>query len=195
MFTEDCNLQTKHHDNGSFKLNEGIEEMNRCFIGEVRDTIHHLDTGKVEVVEYHNTIINNIGKLIACLFKGHSGYGRLGYWAIGSGSDGWDNVNPTPAQPTDTGCVNEIGRKAIELSNIKFIDSRNAETESVTNRIQITVTFTESECNGIWREFAIYGGNATSTRGSGIAINHKNHGIMVKTSNMVIERQIRFTFN
>lgn len=194
MFNENFEGKTKTHHKNAFAMNEGKEQMNRSIIGEFTDTIYHAD-GRVEVIEGQNTIINDIGKLIACLFKGQSGYGRLGYWAIGSGSDSWDNVNPTPATPADTGCVAELGRKAIRAEDIKFIDSGNQVTETVTNRLQITVTFTEEECNGVWREFAIYGGNATTTKKSGIAINHKNHGIMVKTNTMVIERQIRFTFN
>lgn len=194
MFNESANLKTKEHHSNGFSMSDGKEVMNRSIIGEYTDTIYHAD-GRVEVRESQNCIINDIGKLIACLFKGQSGYSGLTYWAIGSGADTWDNVNPTPAQPTDTKCVNEIGRKAIPASAIKFIDSSNSETSAVTNRIQITLTFTESECNGVWREFAIFGGNATSTKNSGIAINHKNHGIMVKTSSMVVERQIRFTFN
>lgn len=194
MFNENVNIPTKEHHNSGFTMNDGKEIMNRSIIGEFTDTIFHAD-GRVEKIEGRNTIINDIGKLIACLFKGQSGYNGLGYWAVGSGSDGWDLQNPPSASPTDTGCVNEIGRKAITPSDIKFIDADNRETNSVTNRLQITVTFTENECNGVWREFAIFGGNATSTLKSGIAINHKNHATMVKTNTMVVERQIRFTFN
>lgn len=194
MFNENATVKALEVENHGMKYHDGSEKMNRSIIGEYVDTIYHAD-GRVEVREAQNCIINDIGKLIACLFKGQTGYSRLGYWAVGSGSDSWDNVNPTPAQPTDTGCINELGRIAIPSENIVFLDSSNKQTTSVTNRLQITLTFTESDCNGVWREFAIYGGNATATRGSGIAINHKNHGILVKTSSMVVERQIRFTFN
>ena len=194
MFNEDLNLKAKEHNNNGFKFNDGHEEMNRCFIGEVKDTIRHAD-GRVEVKEYRNTIVNSIGKLVACLFKAQAGYSGLQYWAIGSGSDGWDNLNPPVALTSDVGCVNEIGRKAIPTNAIVFLDTNNAVSPTPTNRIQITITFSECECNGIWREFAIFGGNATSTKNSGIAINHKTHAIMVKTDTMVVERQIRFTFN
>lgn len=194
MFNENLYLESTEIENHGMKYHDGLEKMNRSIIGEYVDTIYHAD-GRVEKREAQNCIINDIGKLIACLFKGQSGYTRLGYWAVGKGLDSWDNVNPTPAQPTDTGCVNEIGRKAIPAENIVFLDSSNRVTSSVTNKLQITLTFTESDCNGTWREFAIFGGNATTSRGSGIAINHKNHAILVKTSSMVVERQIRFTFN
>lgn len=194
MFSENTMINANTVENNGLKHSDGLEKMNRSIIGEYVDTIRHAD-GRVEIREAQNCIINDIGKLIACLFKGQSGYSRLGYWAVGQGLDNWDNVNPVSAQPTDTGCVNEIGRKEIPIENIKFLDSSNRETTTVTNKLQITLTFTENDCNGVWREFAIFGGNATATRNSGIAINHKNHAILVKTSSMVVERQIRFTFN
>lgn len=194
MFNEDSRLKTQEHNVNGFKFNDGQEEMNRCFIGEVKDTIYHAD-GRVEVREFRNTIVNGIGKLVACLLKAQAGYKGIQYWAVGSGSEGWDNVNPPVALATDTGCTNEIGRKAIPTSAIVFLDTNNNVTATPTNKIQITVTFGENDCNGTWREFAIFGGNATTTRNSGIAINHKTHAILVKTNTMVVERQIRFTFN
>lgn len=194
MFNEKSSVKTLAVENHGIKYRDGSENMNRSFIGEYVDTIHYSD-GRVEVREAQNCIINDIGKLIACLLKGQSGYSRLGYWAIGKGLDSWDNVNPPQAQPSDTGCVNEIGRKAIPTNSIVFLDSGNQVSSTPTNRIQITLTFTEDDCNGTWREFAIFGGNATTTRNSGIAINHKNHSILIKTNTMVVERQIRFTFN
>ena len=193
MFNEQAKLNAKENNKNLLTLLEN-EQMNRCFIGEVTDTITHAD-GRVEVREYRNTIVNSIGTLIACLLKGQSGYSGIGYWAVGSGSEAWDNTNPTPATVNDTGCTNEIGRKQIPASAIKFLDSGNATTDSPTNKLQITLTFSENECNGTWREFAIFGGNATSTRNSGLAINHKTHAILDKTNTMVVERQIRFTFN
>lgn len=193
MFNEQSKLNAKENNKNLLTLLEN-ENMNRCFIGEVTDTIRHSD-GRVEVREYRNTIVNSIGTLIACLFKAQAGYSGIGYWAVGSGSDGWDNTNPTPATVNDVGCTNEIGRKQIPTTAIKFLDSSNLVTETPTNKLQITLTFSENECNGTWREFAIFGGNATSTRNSGLAINHKTHAILVKTNSMVVERQIRFTFN
>lgn len=163
-------------------------------IGEYRDIITYSD-GTVEVKEWErNIIVNDIGKLVTCLFKNQSGYSGITQWAIGSGVSSWDTTPYQPV-PTISGLLNEIGRKSIPSSAIRFVDNNGNETNSITNRIQITLTFTESECNGIWREFAIFGGNATSSRNSGIMINHKVHDVLTKTSNMTIERQIRFTFN
>lgn len=180
-----CTLATKDTE---VVLGHGI-------IGEFQDTIYHAD-GSVEVMEVQrNCIIKDIGKLIACLMKREEGQQGLTYWAIGSGSDHWDVVKPPDAQPTDNGCVNEIGRKAIPLDAIEFVDPDGNHSEEITNSIKITLVFNTDECNGVWREFSLFGGDATEELNSGLAINHKNHSVMVKNETMTIERQIRFIFN
>lgn len=161
--------------------------------GEFTDTITYTD-GRKEVIEGHNLIVNDIGKLIACLFSRKSGYSGLTHWAIGSGAESWDNATVNP-KVTDTRLTSEFFRKAIQPTDIKFLDSSGEPTENITNVIAITVTFTTSEANGKWREFAIFGGNATSSLNTGIMINHKNHKILTKDDSMTVERQIRFTFN
>lgn len=163
-------------------------------VGEFRDVITYED-GTVEVREWsRNKIVKGIGNLVACLLKAQSGYTGIQYWAIGSGDSTWDNAVVQPSE-TDVKLHKEIGRKAIPTSAIKFVTNEGVETSSVTNCIQITLTFSPSECNGVWREFAIFGGNASTTANSGIMINHKIHDVLTKTSNMTVERQIRFTFN
>lgn len=162
-------------------------------IGEFTDTITYND-GRVEVREGQNLIVNDIGKLIACLFKIHSGYTGLTHWAIGSGQEAWDDSETNP-KVTDTRLETEFFRKAISPSDIKFLDAYGEPTETITNRIGITVTFSTSEANGKWREFAIFGGNATGSANTGTMINHKIHKILTKDDSMTIERQIRFTFN
>lgn len=161
--------------------------------GEFRDTIYYAD-GSVEVTEWNrNLIVTGINNLIAALFKGQSGYSGIGYWAIGSGQASWDTSlqNPTAS---GTKLVTEFARKAIPASAITFLTSSDTVSSTVTNRLQITLTFEESEANGSWREFGIFGGNATATKDSGIMINHKTHSIIPKSNSMRIERQIRFTF-
>lgn len=165
-----------------------------AIIGEFQDTITYAD-GRVEVKDWNrNMIVNGIAKLVACLMKKHSGYDGLEYWAIGQGLESWDDALPT-AKATDERLTSEIGRKAIPASAITFVDVNGQPTTGITNRIQITLEFKENECNGKWREFGIFGGNATGTTNSGIMINHKIHELITKTSAMTIERKIRFTFN
>lgn len=162
-------------------------------IGEFTDTITYTD-GTKEVREGQNLIVNDIGKLIACLFKRHEGYDGLTYWAIGSGQDAWDdkNINPTVL---DSRLETEHFRKAIPKENVQFLDEFGEPTEEITNRIGITLTFSTEEANGKWREFSIFGGDATVSLNTGLMINHKIHKILTKDDTMTIERQIRFTFN
>ena len=168
-----------------------MENVKQSSVGQFRDIIKYAD-GRVEVTEWsRNTIVNDVTKAIAYALAQKGG---ATYWAIGSGQEAWD-TNPVDPQPTDTRLVNEIGRKLIPNSAFTFLDAQGRETNSITNTIQITLTFGADEVNGKCREFAIVGGNATSNANSGILINHKTHGVINKTDTMEIERQMKFTFN
>lgn len=108
------------------------------------------------------------------------------------GTDGTGRPEPTGKE---TKCVTEIYRKKILPENITFIDPITSEpTEEYTNIIEVRITFGLTEANGDWREFSIFGGNATELKDSGIAINYRTHRLISKASNMTIERVIRFTF-
>lgn len=164
-------------------------------IGEFRDIIKYDDGTITETPWSKNTIVDNVCKLIACLFKSQAGYSGIGYWAIGKGLDTWDDENPPAPVKSDTKLVSEIGRKAIPTSAIKFVDINGIVTTDVTNRLLIELTFDKADCIGKWREFSIVGGNATAVADSGIFINHKTHGLITKTDKMTVTRQIRFTFS
>lgn len=161
--------------------------------GEYKDTIKYKD-GTVEVYEDHNLIVDGIFNLITSLLATKSEYKGLQYWAIGEGLSSW-NSEALP-QPTakDTKLVKEIGRKLLSPSNISWVNDRGEPSESPTNRLKVSVTFGHDECTGNWREFGLFGGNATVSADSGILINHKNHGLIVKTTEMEISREIIFTF-
>lgn len=116
------------------------------------------------------------------------------------------------------GILNEFYRKEIKKGTglyaddgIHFLDSNGQVTTNPTNIIEIKVTFTEKEglLNGgdaQWRTFGIVGGaGASTTLGSGLFMNAKNHPVITKTkpeldssgnviSGMVVERKIKFTF-
>lgn len=171
------------------------QELQPIIIGEFKDRIIYPD-GNVEERDWQrNTIVNGVGKLIACLMKNQSGYKGIGYWAIGQGSSSWDTKNPPLANQRDTQLVSEIGRKLIPTDAIKFLDGDGRETSSVTNIIKINLTFGADECNGSWREFGIVGGNANGNANTGIFINHKTHELIEKKSGTIIEREMRFTFS
>ena len=160
---------------------------------KVTDKITYPD-GRVEVRNYVNTVVDDCSRLIASLMKGQAGHKGITYWAVGSGAGTWDNANPPEPTVGDTRLFNETFRKAINASDITFLDSSNNPTTSVTNKLQISVTFAEEEANGELREFGLYGGNATSNKDSGVMINRKTHGLIYKTSGMRLERTIRIVF-
>lgn len=104
------------------------------------------------------------------------------------------NPRPSP-QRSDTRLVNEIFRKEIQLSDIVFLTEAGEVSEEPTNIIEISVIFGELEAIGGWREFAIFGGDATSDPNSGININYKTHGLIDKSEEGTsIERKIVFEF-
>ena len=168
------------------------------------DRITNVVTGEVfEEGHDFNTIVDSIGKLAAARFRGGTDFQGLQMWAIGSGASSWDarwdsNLPPS-TDSLATRLVNEIGRLPLSIagqdSYMTYVDQNGAPTESLTNRLKVMRRFGRNDVNGEWREFALFGGNADETRGSGIMINHRIHRIMTKTSDMTVDRFIIFTFN
>ena len=140
----------------------------------------------------HNLVVNTALNLIMALLKRQSGYSGIQYWAVGSGASSWDSGLPSPTAG-DTRLTAEIGRVAISPSEIVFLNGNLQVSSTPTNIIQITHTFGVNDCNGKWREFGIFGGNATASANSGIMINKRHHSVITKTTDMTIERIMRFT--
>lgn len=158
------------------------------------DTITNVKTGKVEVIERgDNLVVSKVLPLIMGMLKGS--LSGIQYWAVGSGATSWDS---TPVNPTldEVKLTNELGRKAITSSDIKFVNpSTYEEVTDVTTCLQIGCTFYEEDCNGAWREFGIFGGNATTSLNSGYMIDKKHHSLLNKTEEMVVDRKIFLTIS
>ena len=148
----------------------------------------------VEERRGHNLVVNTFLNLVMCLIKKQSGYTGIQYWAVGSGSPSWDGNIPTPDLNANK-LTAELGRVAIPASEITFLDSNYNETTTPTNIIQVKHTFGTADCNGVWREFGLFGGNATANANSGIMVNKRHHAVLTKTSDMTVERTMRFTLN
>ena len=161
--------------------------------GEYTDTIRYAN-GDVEVIKGENLIVDGLLNLVTALLGVKSGHTGLKYWAVGQGNSSWDTSTPE-ALTTDTELTNEIGRKQISASDMTWVTSNGSDSSKHTNRLKVRVTFGANECVGTWREFGLFGGNATDSRNSGIMINHKNHSVITKTNEMEIEREIIFTFS
>lgn len=142
----------------------------------------------------YNLVVNSFLWLVMCLLKGQEDFKGIQYWAIGSGIDSWDSDIPAP-ELSATRLTHEIGRQPITKDEITFLNSDYSETEVPTNIIQIRHLFTENDCNGVWREFGLFGGNATASPNSGIMVNKRHHAILTKTEEMTVERIMRFTLS
>lgn len=162
-------------------------------IGETVDKIYKNGV-LVDEIHGHNLVVNSVLKLIMCLLKKQSGYSGIQYWAVGSGASSWDSSLPNP-DINATRLTAEIGRVPISASEIVFLDSNYKVSSTPTNIIQITHTFGTGDCNGTWREFGIFGGNATASTNSGLMINKRHHAVITKTSEMTVERIMRFTLS
>lgn len=148
----------------------------------------------VKTIEGHNLVVNSFLNLVMCLLKQQSGYAGIQYWAVGSGADSWDSSIPNP-EPSATRLTYEIGRVPISADDLSFLDQDYNKVSTPTNILQIEHTFSTEECNGVWREFGIFGGNATSDANSGIMINRRHHEVITKTSEMIVERVMRFNLS
>lgn len=174
--------------------NHSAEGYSRPIHWEIEDTLINSDGTIAGKYHHVNTVVDSCSKLIACLMKGQAGQSGIKYWAVGKGDGSWSNDAPPSPTTGDTKLLVETFRKAINPSDIVFLDSSNQPTDTITNKLQITVLFGESEANGELREFGLFGGNATGTANSGFMINRKIHPLIYKTSGMKLERIIRIVF-
>lgn len=160
--------------------------------GETIDRIFDRNGNLIDEIHGHNLVVSSFLNLVMSLMKGQPGYSGITYWAVGSGADSWDT---TPVDPVvgATRLTQEIGRVAIPANEIVFLDNQYAESQTPTNILQIKHTFGINDCNGKWREFGLFGGTATSALNSGVMVNKRHHGVITKTTEVTIERTMRFT--
>lgn len=191
MFNENVKVNKADSETLMMKLMSG-DLSDVKMVGESIDRVFDKNGNLIKEIHGHNLVVNSFLRLVMCLLKKQSGYTGIQYWAVGMGNASWDSNMPTP-DINATQLTAEIGRVAIPASEIKFLDSNYAETNNLTNIIQIKHTFGVNDCNGTWREFGLFGGNATSNINSGIMINKRHHAVLTKTEEMTVERTMRFT--
>lgn len=190
MFKDNSNIKKYDSEVIHTKLMSG-DTKNLSMTGQITDKIYRNGV-LVETIEGHNLVVNSFLKLVMCMLKNDENTAGIQYWAVGSGEASWDNERPDPRLEEEQ-LTNEIGRKAISNTNITFLDGEFNEVSTPTNILQVKHTFGANDCNGVWREFGIFGGNATAEADSGIMINKRHHAIITKTEEMTIERIMRFT--
>jgi len=193
QYNDNCGMQPSHDIDHMGLHMMAVDGHNVHMVGEITDRIYKNGV-LVEERVGHNLIVNSFLKLAMVLLKGQPGFSGIGYWAVGSGASSWDTNLPDP-EINATVLTAEIGRVKIQPSEITFLDANYNPSTDPTNILQIKHTFGINDCNGVWREFGIFGGQASATANTGLMINKKHHKIITKTSDMTIERTMRFTLN
>lgn len=187
--------QSKNLETNSMALADNVKEANyeRPMHWNIVDELVDSKSGElIKSVNHRNLVVNGCSTIIAMLMAGQ-GKG-IQYWAVGKGLTSWGNDNPPEPKVGDTLLTAESFRKAIQPTDISYLDDNYEVTTKPTNKLQIKVTFTESEANGELREFGLFGGDATTTKNSGTMINRRTHGLIYKTSGMRLIRTIQITF-
>ncbi len=192
MMKENVNMRQQDSEQLAIQLASG-DLSSVHMTGQSIDRIYKNGVLVDEIVG-HNLVVNSFLNLVMCLLKQQSGYKGVQYWAVGSGAEAWDNNMPTP-ELNATRLTAELGRVPISANDLAFLDADYNVVSTPTNILQIKHTFGSADCNGVWREFGIFGGNATANANSGIMINKRHHKIITKTEEMTVERIMRFTLS
>lgn len=143
-----------------------------------------------------NMIVEGLSKLLAALVKGDTQGKPVGFWAVGTGQEVWDQ-GTFPSEASHRTCTklyNETGRKPIPPSQITFRGG------SFTNQLEITIEFTTADIppgigNQNWRlrEFGLFAGG-DSLVNSGILINHRIHPRIDMQEGLTLQRTLLLTF-
>lgn len=106
--------------------------------------------------------------------------------------DAYDILNPPEPTLDRTQLTNEVFRK--QFTSWNFLNPDGSLSNVATNILQISTTLTEDEANAPLNEVALFGGNSTSEKGSGIMFNMKSFECISKSNNHRISIIWRLTF-
>jgi len=194
VLTENYRPEIKASHADSMLLNDSENKeviLTKEVIGEYFDQ----DTNTGEIIHdwKKNLIVLDFGRLLAALCKEHAGMGGMKYWEVGAGDAAWD-TNPVTPQVGDTQLLAPHTRIPVAIYFLDASNSRITDPNIVTNKIELEAMFAEGVATGALREFGVFGGNATTTLGSGIMCDRVIHPVINKPANMALLRKLRFTF-
>lgn len=178
-------------------LNKDLVDAKKHWAWE--DKIFNRKGELIDVRKGYNLVVANCSVLLAGLMGLKFGTNAIRYWAMGTGSGTWDDQWETPSPPEpdydDNLLVSELYRIPVTAANIEFVDDSNNVVAGPTNRIKVMVTIPESDGNGPWREFGLFGGpTASVSLNTGLMINHKLHKLLNKTSEISVQRTLIIEF-
>lgn len=145
----------------------------------------------------NNLVVKSCNILLATLMKRQPGHSGILYWAVGAGSEDWDDLTPSP-NANDRKLFNEIARKDLALEQIQYLDEEDHVTETPSSGLQITATFRYEDLGGqdprVLREFGLFGGDATAEANSGWMIDAIIHPRIPLSPGLSLTRNLRLSF-
>jgi hypothetical protein len=136
-------------------------------------------------VERHmkNLIVTKASVFMAKRMRGGTSWGAgIGYLEVGTGVGSGTTQSPQAESAAQTALRTPLLRKAI--TSWTCLDTDGDPTASDTNVVQYTTTFTEAEAIGAIVEMGMFGGDATTTNGSGFMFNYKVFPVINKDDTM-----------
>lgn len=140
-----------------------------------------------------NRIVSTAWPLVAALLRGERGVAGIAYCAVGDGVASWDHASVTDT-PDATHLAHETARVPIAATDVRYVDAAGAVVSTPTHRLGLTVTMTAANGPAQLREFALFGGEATSAPNSGRMINYVIHRRIDLALGDVLTRSIRLSF-
>ena len=131
--------------------------------------------------------IESLRKLVSALLKREPGYVGISYVAVGSGLPGWDSSRPD-ASAAATQLETEIARTQ---ATVIFLDENNQEAAQITRRLEISGTFLPAQGNGVWREWGLFGGNASAALNSGLIVDYFTQDRATKINSETVIKRAR----
>lgn len=140
-----------------------------------------------------NLIVNKASQFMAKRMRPGTTWGSgIQYLEVGTGVGTGSQQSPQSESVTQTALRQPLKRNAI--TSWTYLDTNGNPTGSETNIIQLTTTFSETEANGAIVEMGLFGGDATTTNGSGYMFNYKTFPVWNKQSGMKLTVVWKLTF-
>ena len=150
---------------------------------------------KAILLERHakNLIVTKASQLMAKRMRPGTSWGAgITHLEVGTGFGTGTAQNPQPENSAQTALRQPLARKAI--TSWTNLDGSGNPAGSDTNVLQLTTTFVENEANGALVEMGLFGGDATSTLGSGFMFNYKVFPAINKDNTMQLTLVWKLTF-
>jgi hypothetical protein len=150
---------------------------------------------KAILLERHakNLIVTKASQLMAKRMRPGASWGAgITHLEVGTGVGTGTAQAPQGENAAQTALRQPLARKAI--TSWSNLDGSGNPAGSDTNVLQLTTTFVENEANGALVEMGLFGGDATSTLGSGFMFNYKVFPAINKDNTMQLTLVWKLTF-